>query len=163
MRTTRAPAVSAAAAAAVGLAAPAASAWSDSSNIVAMPSVIARGGQLTVTVDGTSCRTRGSTVSSRAFPTTPLRRASGDTSVARPIINRDAEPGSNDTVHCGEGPTLTRPAAFTVIRGGVRGGPGGSTGTGAGKADMAIGGGMVGAAVVGGGVFGLRRRAENKF
>jgi len=163
MRTTRALAVSAVAVAAVGLAAPAASAWSDPSNIVAMPSVIARGGQLTVTVDGTSCQMPGSTVSSPAFPTTPLRRTTGSTSTATPTINRNAQPGAYDiTVHCGEGRTLTRPRAFTVIRGGVRGGLGGSTTTGATPTDMAIGGGLVAAAVVGGGVFWMRRRAESK-
>ncbi|RVU22779.1 hypothetical protein EOT10_20080 [Streptomyces antnestii] len=163
MRTTRALAVSAVAVAAVGLAAPAASAWTDPSNIVAVPSVIVPGGKLTVTVDGTSCQNPRSSVSSPAFPTTPLSRTSGNTSSATPTVNRNAEPGAYDiTVHCGEGRTLTRPNAFTVIRGGVRGGLGGSTTTGATRADMVIGGGLVAAAVVGGGVFWMRRRAESK-
>jgi len=50
---------------------------------------------------------------------------------------------------------------FTVI-GGVRGGLGGSSSTGATPADLAIGGGLVAAALVGGGVFWMRRRSENR-
>ena len=162
MRTTRALAVSAAAVAVVGLAAPAASAWDNPSNIVALPSVIARGGQLTVTVDGSSCTMAGSTVSSSVFPTTPLKTVSGNTSSATVTIDSNASPGSYDiTAKCGEGKSLTRPAAFTVI-GGVRGGLGGSSSTGATPTDMAIGGGLVAAAVVGGGVFWMRRRSEKR-
>ncbi|MEU1037997.1 hypothetical protein ACFYP4_11340 [Streptomyces sp. NPDC005551] len=162
MRTTRALAVSAAAVAVVGLAAPAATAWDSPSNIVAMPSVIARGGQLTITVDGSSCQMPGSTVSSRVFPATPLRHVSGRTSSATVTVDRRAQPGSYDiTARCGEGRTLTRPAAFTVI-GGTRGGLGGSSSAGATPTDMAIGGALVAAAVVGGGVFWMRRRAESQ-
>jgi hypothetical protein len=162
MRTTRALAVSAVAAAVVGLAAPAASAWDSPSNIVAMPSVIARGGQLTVTVDGSSCQMGGSSVSSPVFPTTPLRRVSGNTASATVTIDRNARAGSYDiTARCGENRSLTRPAAFTVI-GGVRGGLGGSSSSGATPTDMAIGGGLVAAAAVGGGVFWMRRKAEKR-
>ncbi|MFD5073776.1 hypothetical protein [Streptomyces sp. NPDC058371] len=162
MRTTRALAVTAVAAAVVGLAAPAASAWDSPSNIVAMPSVIARGGQLTVTVDGSSCHMSGSTISSPVFPTVPLRHVSGNTASATVTIDRNARPGSYDiTAHCGERRSLTRPAAFTVI-GGVRGGLGGSTSSGATPTDMAIGGGLVAAAAVGGGVFWMRRRSEKR-
>ncbi|MFD7714001.1 hypothetical protein ACFV6E_42435 [Streptomyces sp. NPDC059785] len=162
MRTTRALAVSAAAVAALGLAAPAATAWESPSNIVAMPSVIARGGQLTVTVDGSSCQMPGSTVSSPVFRTTPLRHVSGRTSSATVAIDRNARPGSYDiTARCGENRSLTRPAALTVI-GGVRGGLGGSSASGATPTDMAIGGGLVAAAAVGGGVFWMRRRAESR-
>ncbi|MGW5634697.1 hypothetical protein ACWEWQ_07445, partial [Streptomyces sp. NPDC003832] len=67
MRNSRALAVSAAAVAALGFAAPAAVAWDSPSNIVALPSVIARGGQMTITVDG--CRD-GGTATSNAFPST---------------------------------------------------------------------------------------------
>ncbi|WP_369231052.1 hypothetical protein AB5J56_06815 [Streptomyces sp. R21] len=162
MRTTRALAVSAAAVAVVGLAAPAASAWDSPSNIVALPSVIARGGQLTITVDGSSCTMAGSTVSSSVFPTTALTHVSGNTSSAKVTIDSNASPGSYDiTAKCGENRSLTRPAAFTVI-GGVRGGLGGSSSTGATPTDMAIGGGLVAAAVVGGGVFWMRRRSEKR-
>ncbi|MEV3967476.1 hypothetical protein AB0K68_04945 [Streptomyces sp. NPDC050698] len=69
MRNTRALAVAGAAVAAVGLSAPAALAWDTPSNIVALPGVIARGGQLTITVDG--CR-NGGTATSNAFAPTRL-------------------------------------------------------------------------------------------
>jgi hypothetical protein len=162
MRTTRALAAAAVAVAAVGLAAPTATAWTDPTNIVALPSVIARGGQLTVTVDGTACQMAGSTVSSPAFPTTALTSVGGSTSSAKPTVNSNASPGSYSiTVNCGESKTLTRPNAFTVI-GGVRGGLGGSSSTGATPTDMAIGGGLVAAAAVAGGVFWMRRRSEKR-
>lgn len=160
MRSTRALAASAVAVAALGLAAPAAVAWDSPSNIVALPSVIARGGQMTVTVDGCP---RGGTMRSEAFPPTSLSQLNGanETSKGTVIIRHDVSPGSYDiTVDC-SGRTLTRPAAFTVI-GGVRGGLGGSTSSGATPTDMAIGGGLVAAAVVGGGVFWMRRRAERR-
>ncbi|MEU7583217.1 hypothetical protein AB0B50_37210 [Streptomyces sp. NPDC041068] len=163
MRTTRALAVAAAAVGAVGLAAPAASAWADPTNIVAMPSVIPKGGHLTVTVDGTSCQAPGSKITSPAFPDAQLHKIDGgSTSSATAIVHTNATPGAYDiTAHCG-GKTLTRPAAFTVIHGGVRGGIGGSSTSGATSTDMAIGGALVAAAVVGGGVFWMRRRAENR-
>ncbi|MCX5603030.1 hypothetical protein AB0H92_22025 [Streptomyces phaeochromogenes] len=160
MRTNRALAVSAVAFAAVGLAAPTAAAWDNPSNITAMPSVIARGGQLSVTVDG--CPNGGS-MTSTAFPQARLSPTGGnnETSKGTATINSSANPGSYDiTVHC-SGKTLTKPQAFTVI-GGVRGGLGGSSTTGATPADIAIGGGLVGLALIGGGVFWMRRRSENK-
>ncbi|MFF3705932.1 hypothetical protein [Streptomyces phaeochromogenes] len=160
MRTNRALAVSAVAFAAVGLAAPTAAAWDNPSNITAMPSVIARGGQLSVSVDG--CPNGGS-MTSTAFPQARLSPTGGnnETSKGTATINSSANPGSYDiTVHC-SGKTLTKPQAFTVI-GGVRGGLGGSSTTGATPADIAIGGGLVGLALIGGGVFWMRRRSENK-
>ncbi|SBT90238.1 hypothetical protein GA0115233_101680 [Streptomyces sp. DI166] len=160
MRNSRALAVSAAAVAALGLAAPAAVAWDQPSNIVALPSVIARGGQLTITVDG--CR-HGGTATSNAFPTTTLSPVHGanETSKGTATINSNARPGTHDiTVNC-SGKTLTRPAAFTVI-GGVQGGLGGSSTSGATPTDIAIGGGLVTAALVGGGLFWMRRRAEKR-
>ncbi|MFF3846954.1 hypothetical protein [Streptomyces sp. NPDC002328] len=167
MRTTRllrASAVSAAAAAALSMAAPAAVARDgmpiSPSNIVALPSVIARGGQLTVTVDG--CPS-GGTMSSSAFRTANLTPISGARGTAKGIatVNPNAGPGTHGiTVNC-NGRTLTNPAAFTVI-GGVRGGIGGSTSNGATPTDVAIGGGLVAAAVVGGGLFWMRRRAERR-
>ncbi|MFJ5259923.1 hypothetical protein ACIQAC_05540 [Streptomyces sp. NPDC088387] len=160
MRNSRTLAVCAATVAALGLAAPAAVAWDSPSNIVAMPSVIARGGQLTITVDG--CR-RGGTATSDAFRPTTLSPINGanETSKGTATVDTNARAGSFDiTVNC-DGRTLTRPAAFTVI-GGVRGGIGGSTSSGATPTDMAIGGGLVAAAVVGGGVFWMRRRAERR-
>ncbi|MFF1548185.1 hypothetical protein [Streptomyces sp. NPDC058291] len=167
MRTTRvlaASAVSAAAVAALGLAAPVAVARdgmdANPSNIVVLPSVIARGGQLTVTVDG--C-TGGGFMTSPAFGRASLTPINGANRTARgtATVNANARPGTYDiTVGC-SGRTLTRPAAFTVI-GGVRGGLGGSADTGATPTDMAIGGGLVAAAVLAGGLFWMRRRAERR-
>lgn len=161
MRNSRALAVSATAVAALGLAAPAAVAWDSPSNIVALPSVIARGGQLTVTVDG--CRD-GGTMTSDAFPSTrltPVPGAGNEQARGTATINTNASPGSHDiTVTC-SGRSLTKPGAFTVI-GGVQGGLGGSSTTGATPTDMAIGGGLVAAAAVGGGLFWMRRRAGNR-
>ncbi|MET7657078.1 MULTISPECIES: hypothetical protein [unclassified Streptomyces] len=167
MRITRvlaASAVSAAAVASLGFTAPAAVArdgmGANPSNIMALPAVIARGGQLTVTVDG--CPS-GGTMTSAAFPQTNLTPINGANQTAKgtATINDNARAGAYDiTVNC-SGRTLTRPAAFTVI-GGVRGGLGGSTTTGATPTDMAIGGGLVTAALVGGGLFWMRRRAERR-
>ncbi|GHF01520.1 hypothetical protein GCM10018785_75130 [Streptomyces longispororuber] len=160
MRNSRALAAVVAAGAVVGLAAPTATAWTGPSNIVAMPSVIARGGQLTVTVD--SCEAPG-TVESPAFPKTHLNAIpGGNTSSATVTVHHHARPGAYDiTAHC-NGKPLTRPHAFTVIHGAARGGLGGSSSSGATSTDMAIGGALVTAALVGGGLFWMRRRAENK-
>ncbi|MBR8638362.1 hypothetical protein KEF29_01220 [Streptomyces tuirus] len=160
MPDTRALAVAGAAVAALGLSAPAAVAWDSPSNIVALPSVIARGGQLTITVDG--CR-NGGTATSNAFSPTKLSpvRGTNHTAKGTATINNNARPGPYDiTVTC-DGRRLTKPHAFSVI-GGVRGGIGGSSTTGATPTDIAIGGGLVAAAVVGGGVFWMRRRAERR-
>ncbi|MGV9291132.1 hypothetical protein [Streptomyces sp. NPDC003719] len=163
MRNFRALAAAAAAVAVLGPAAPAATAGGDHntpSNIVALPSVVARGGELTVTVDGCP---QGGTMTSSAFGRahlTPVRGAN-ETSRGTATIRDEARPGSYDiTVNC-SGRTLTRPAAFTVI-GGVRGGLGGSSSNGATPTDIAIGGGLVAAAVTGGGLFWLRRRSERR-
>jgi LPXTG-motif cell wall-anchored protein len=161
MLSTRALAVSATAVAALGLTAPQAVAWDSSSNIVAMPSVIARGGQLTVTVDGCP---KGGTMESKAFPQAKLSpiKVGSETSKGTATVNRSATPGAYDiTVHCDDKPGLTKAAAFTVI-GGVRGGLGGGSSSGATPTDMAIGGTLVGLALAGGGVFWLRRRSESK-
>ncbi|MBT2416491.1 hypothetical protein J7F01_27105 [Streptomyces sp. ISL-22] len=161
MRTTRALAAAATAVAALGLAAPAAVARDGMlgpSNIVALPSVIARGGQLTITVDGCP---HGGTATSDAFGSTPLTPVGGSTAKGTATVSRHARPGAHSiTVNC-SGRTLTNPNAFTVI-GGVRGGLGGSSSTGATPTDMAIGGGLIAVAVIGGGVFWMRRRAEKR-
>ncbi|MFI2643946.1 hypothetical protein [Streptomyces sp. NPDC018610] len=126
-------------------------------NITALPAAIARGGRLTITVDG--CR-NGGTASSPAFLPAPLRPVDAASEAARgiAIVRPDARPGTYDiTANCAGRP-LTRPAAFTVV-GGVNGGVGGGTTTGATKADLAVGGGLMAAGVLGGGVFLLRRRS----
>ncbi|MEW2116263.1 hypothetical protein AB0945_13950 [Streptomyces sp. NPDC005474] len=161
MRTTRALVVAAATAAAVGLAAPAASAWDQPSSVTAAPSVIAPGGQLVLTANGSACTMAGSTISSNAFPTTRFRSMDGRTATATVTVNANATPGSYSvTTNC-ENQTRSFNSVFTVI-GGVRGGLGGSSSTGATPADLAIGGGLVAAALVGGGVFWMRRRSENR-
>ncbi|MGW7203381.1 hypothetical protein [Streptomyces sp. NPDC054837] len=169
MRTTRALAASVAAVAALGLAAPVAVARDgmpggsgsavSPSNIVALPSVIARGGQLTITVDNCA---NGGTATSPAF-TAPVTLTPGNPARGTATVSSTANPGLYSiTVNCtgGRNP-LTRDDAFTVI-GGVRGGLGGSSSNGATPTDMAIGGGLVAAAAVGGGVFWMRRRSEKR-
>ncbi|MFE0356033.1 hypothetical protein ACFW20_09820 [Streptomyces nigra] len=161
MRTTRTLAAAATAVVALGVAAPAAVArdgMPGPSNIRALPSVIARGGQLTITVDG--CHS-GGTATSDAFRPTTLSPTGGGTARGTATVDHKARPGSHSiTVNCG-GRTLTNPAAFTVV-GGVRGGLGGSSSTGATPTDMAIGGGLIAAALAGGGLFWMRRRAERQ-
>lgn len=161
MRTTRALAASAAAVAALGFAAPTAAAWNDPTSVTAQPSVIARGGQLVLTVKGEACTAANSTISSAAFPTTKLRSMGGDTATATVTVNANATPGAQSvTTNC-DGRQRTFNNVFTVI-GGVRGGIGGSSTSGATPADIAIGGGLVAVALIGGGVFWMRRRSENK-
>src|SRR5690606_39461670 len=110
-RSSRALAAAGAAVAVLGLGAPAAVAdapvtVSDGggvpspSNITAMPSVIARGGQLAITVDGCP---NGGHATSHAFPRTNLTPVSGQRGTSRgtATINSDARPGPYDiTVHC---------------------------------------------------------------
>ncbi|GAA2299954.1 hypothetical protein OKJ48_20650 [Streptomyces kunmingensis] len=162
MRTTRALTVSAVVAAAVGLAAPAASAWTGPSTITAGPGAVPRGGQLTVTVDGATCRS-GGTATSDAFGTADFRAVpGGGAAKATATVHGAAGPGAHDiSVHC-QGATVTRPAAFTVVHGGVRGGLGGTREPRASSTDTVIGGVLVASSLIGGGVFWLRRRAENK-
>ncbi|NUR42343.1 MAG: hypothetical protein HOV73_19865 [Streptomyces sp.] len=160
MRTTRALAASAAAVAALGLAAPAAVAdgMNTPSNVTALPSAIARGGQLTITVN--NCSTPA-TASSDAFQTVTLTSGTGGLATGTARVDNNARQGSHSiTVTCRNG-VMTNPNAFTVI-GAVRGGLGGSSATGATPTDMAIGGGLVAAAVIGGGVFWMRRRSEKR-
>lgn len=162
MRTTRALATSAAAVALVGIAAPTATAWEQPTSVAATPNAVARGGQIALTVSGgNACATMGSTISSNAFPTTNLTSRDGRTATATVRINANANPGAYDVVtHC-EGQRKKFEHVFTVI-GGVRGGLGGSSSTGATPTDIAIGGGLVAAALIGGGLFWMRRRSENK-
>ncbi|MGY1495971.1 hypothetical protein ACW4TU_04990 [Streptomyces sp. QTS52] len=161
MRTTRALVVSAATAAAVGLAAPAASAWDQPSSVTAAPSVIAAGGQLVLTVDGSACTRANSTISSNAFPRTTLVPRGTNSATATVTVNSNASAGSYSVTTTCEGRPQAFSGVFTVI-GGVRGGLGGSSSTGATPTDMAIGGGLVAAALVGGGVFWMRRRSESR-
>lgn len=162
MRTSRALAASAAAVALVGIAAPTATAWDQPTSVAAAPNVIARGGQLVLTVTGgDACAATGSTISSNAFETTNLRSIDGSTATATVRVNSNASPGSYSvTTNC-EGRRKTFNDVFTVV-GGVRGGLGGSSSSGATPTDIAIGGGLVTAAVIGGGLFWMRRRSESR-
>ncbi|MFI9600123.1 hypothetical protein ACIHCX_09625 [Streptomyces sp. NPDC052043] len=122
--------------------------------------MIARGGQLVVTIDG--CR-EGGTMSSHVFSQAMLRPYDGAGEHARGVvtIRDDARPGTYDlTVDC-DGRRMTQPSAFTVV-GAVQGGVGGGTTTGATPTDMAIGGGLMAAGVVGGGVLWMRRRSGRR-
>lgn len=160
MRISRSLAVSAAAVAALGVAAPTAAAWDQPTTVTATPNVIARGGQLTLTVNGSACTVANSTVSSSAFPTTRLTSMGGNSATAKVTVNSTATAGAYSVTTRCEGQNKTFNSVFTVI-GGVRGGLGGSSTTGATPTDMAIGGGLVLAALVGGGVFWMRRRSES--
>ncbi|MFE9899817.1 hypothetical protein [Streptomyces achromogenes] len=122
-------------------------------DIFVTPDVLPAGGRLTIIVNG--CR--GGTASSDAFGTIRLESFRDDTARGVAFVDRDARRGRYSvTVRC-DGRTLTRRDAFTVL-GGVNGGLGGSRTSGATPTDMAIGGGLVATALVGGGAFWLRRR-----
>jgi hypothetical protein len=102
-------------------------------------------------------------MTSDAFPRTELRpiHHSSDRSKGVATIHKDARPGAHHiTVDC-DGKTLTKDNAFTVM-GGAQGGIGGSSSSGATPTDMAIGGGLMGLALVGGAVFWMRRRSESR-
>lgn len=159
MRTIHALAVGLATSAALGLAAPTASAADASPlDVVVTPAAVARGAGLTVAVRAAGCAS--GTVESPAFARTSLRMIDGgDSAQASPVVDGSVAPGRYDVTARCEGRTVTRPAALTVFRGGVRGGVGGSTHH-ASTADMAVGGGLVGAAVLGGAVLWLRRRFQ---
>ncbi|QKW10324.1 hypothetical protein HUT18_31865 [Streptomyces sp. NA04227] len=184
MRTTRVLVASAAVAAAVAFASPALAEESGAevegssqssvegsgqdsvegsshSRVIAVPSVIARGGQLRISVSDPKCAHGMGWVSSKAFEKT-VRLRPGMPATATATIKRDARPGSYDIKATCNGKTVFGPDAFTVIGGGAQGGLGGSTEDGATGADMAVGGGLVAAAAIGGGVFWMRRRAENR-
>ncbi|MHB9755877.1 hypothetical protein ACYBSK_16010 [Streptomyces sp. BYX5S] len=160
-RTIRALAVSALAASALALAAPAATAWTDPAHLKAAQKLVPRGGRVTVTVDGTKCQS-GSTATSDAFGTVRLLNAGGERAGATTTVRDDAGPGAHDvTVHC-QGASLTRPAAFTVVHGGVRGGVGGAAAPGASPTDMVVGSVLITTALVGGAVLWFRGRSGGR-
>ncbi|MFJ9870638.1 hypothetical protein [Streptomyces sp. NPDC101165] len=149
-------------------------------NIVVSPTVLPKdGGRLAITVD--NCR--GGTASSPAFPTVQLSPIGNDTARGVATVPFGTPSGTYEiTVNC-NGRTLSRPAAFTVGSGGkagsgggnvglsgghtafgaVQAGFGGSVTSGATPTDMAIGGGLVASAVIGGGMSLMRRRPERMF
>ncbi|MBT2443818.1 hypothetical protein J7E93_27715 [Streptomyces sp. ISL-36] len=170
MRAARTLAVAATAFAAVGLAAPLAAATNGPSSVTVGSSVVQRGGDdsnsvtvtpfavhqgstLTITVRGCS----GGTVSSAAFPTTTLSANSNNVSSAVVRIHNNATLGQHTlTVHCNNSNrVLTQ--QFRVLAGqGSQGGIGGSLAPS--STEMAVGGSLVAAAALGGGLFIARRR-----
>ncbi|MBC9713817.1 hypothetical protein H9Y04_14695 [Streptomyces sp. TRM66268-LWL] len=160
MRTTRALAALGAAGALLVVTAPSAGAW-DASTISVDPTVAGRGTHVAVNVVAPEC-SGGGTVYSSAFEhgSAPLSGTSNG-GHANPKISHTASFGRHDvTVHC-RGSQVTKAQALTVI-GPAHGGTGGSVNAGATSTDIAIGTGLVAAAVAGGGMFWLRRRGESK-
>ncbi|AVZ76644.1 hypothetical protein SLUN_34970 [Streptomyces lunaelactis] len=160
MRASRALAVAAAACVAVGLSAPLAAAGGDNNqntgpiNISVNPQAVHPGGILTITVQGCN---RGGTVSSSVFPTTNLSGNQGGRATATARVNDNATPGQYHlSVRCNDNPQVAT-QQFTVLPArGAQGGLGGSVGPS--STEMALGGGLVAAAAVGGTLFIARRR-----
>ncbi|MEU6944472.1 MULTISPECIES: hypothetical protein [unclassified Streptomyces] len=172
MRAARTLAVTATAFAAVGLAAPLAAAThgpdhlavsaahqvdrgGDGANSVTVsPQAVHQGGILTISVR--NCP--GGRVTSNAFPTVTLSGNVNGVSTATARIHDHATPGQyNLAVQCG-GRTLTQ--TFRVLAGqGAQGGLGGSLAPS--STEMAVGGSLVAAAALGGGLFIARRRMSS--
>ncbi|MFI8961779.1 hypothetical protein ACIGO8_06650 [Streptomyces sp. NPDC053493] len=168
MRAARTLAVTATAFAALGLAAPLATATNEPGNVSAdavqvqrggdntngvtvSPFAVHQGGLLTITARGCA----GGTVTSDAFTTTNLTGSTNGLSTATVRIFNNATPGQHTlTVTC-DG--RTRTASFRVLAGqGAAGGLGGSLAPS--STEMAVGGSLVAAAALGGGLFVARRR-----
>ncbi|SDJ46404.1 hypothetical protein [Streptomyces indicus] len=161
MRTTRALAALGIAGAFVGLAAPTAGAW-DSSTISVDPTVAGRGAHVAVNVSAHECKGGGTVYSSAIEHGSATLTGTSNGAHANVKVSHNASYGRHDvTVHCGSAGSITKPQALTVI-GPSQGGSGGSITSGATSTDIAIGTGLVTAAVAGGGVFWLRRRGESK-
>lgn len=180
MRAARTLAVTATAFAAVGLAAPLAAAHGPSNlavghyqvdqggdgrggdgrggdganSVTVSPFAVHQGATLTITVRGCA----GGTVSSNAFPTVTLSGNVNGVSTATARIHNNATPGQyNLAVQCGNR-TLTQ--TFRVLAGqGALGGIGGSLAPS--STEMAVGGSLVAAAALGGGLFIARRRMSS--
>ncbi|MET9951836.1 hypothetical protein ABZ135_09855 [Streptomyces sp. NPDC006339] len=169
MRAARTLAVTATAFAALGLAAPLATATNGPSSVTVgsssvqrggdgfhvnvMPSAVHQGSTLTITVKGCA----GGTVTSAAFPTVSLSAPFGGVSSAVARVYNHATPGEHTlTVHC-TSPSRVLTQRFRVLAGqGTTGGLGGSLAPS--STEMAVGGSLVAAAALGGGLFVVRRR-----
>ncbi|MFF5970603.1 hypothetical protein ACFY7C_03650 [Streptomyces sp. NPDC012769] len=169
MRAARTLAVTATAFAALGLAAPLATATHGPSSVTVGSSAVQRGGDgihvnvipsavhqgstLTITVKGCAA----GTVSSAAFPTVTLSAPFGGVSSAVARIHNHATPGEHVlTVNC-TSPSRVVNQRFRVLAGqGTTGGLGGSLAPSA--TEMAVGGSLVAATALGGGLFIARRR-----
>ncbi|MEV4946802.1 hypothetical protein [Streptomyces sp. NPDC053755] len=171
MRAARTLAVAATAIAAAGLAAPLAAATNGpgsvtlgssvvqrggdgSSNVTVTPFAVHQGSTLTITVRGCS---GGGTVSSAAFPTTTLSANHDGVSSAVARIHNNAPLGQQTlTVRCNNNNRVFT-QQFRVLAGqGAQGGIGGSLAPS--STEMALGGSLVAAAALGGGLFIARRR-----
>ncbi|WP_086830650.1 hypothetical protein [Streptomyces sp. NRRL B-24572] len=169
MRAARTLAVTATALAAFGLATPLATATNGPSSVTVSSFQVERGGDnsngvtvspfavhqgalLTITVRGCP----GGTVTSNAFATTTLPAPVNGVSTVTVRIFNNATPGQyNLAVQCNNGRTLTQ--SFRVLAGqGAQGGLGGSMAPS--STEMAVGGSLVAAAALGGGLFIARRR-----
>ncbi|MFB7587157.1 hypothetical protein [Streptomyces sp. NPDC056169] len=154
MRAARTLAVAATAFAAVGLAAPLAAATNGPSNVQVNPFEVHAGSTLTITARGCG---HGGTVTSNAFPETNLSVNSNGLSSAIARVHNNATPGSyNLAVKCSDNSAVVT-APFRVLPGrGAQGGLGGSLAPT--STEMAVGGSLVAAAALGGGLFIARRR-----
>ncbi|MEU6879023.1 hypothetical protein [Streptomyces sp. NPDC046712] len=124
-----------------------------SRNVTVTPFAVHQGSTLTITVRGCAA----GTVSSAAFPTVALSAPSGGVSSAVARIHNNATLGEHTlTVNC-TSPNQTFTQRFRVLAGtGAQGGIGGSLAPS--STEMAIGGSLVAAAALGGGLFIARRR-----
>ncbi|MFF9148633.1 hypothetical protein ACF1BN_27640 [Streptomyces sp. NPDC014861] len=154
MRAARTLAVTATAFAAVALAAPLSVATSGPSDVSVNPYDVHAGSTLTITAKGCG---HGGTVTSNAFPETNLSVNSNGLSSAIARVYNHATPGNyNLAVRCSDNRRVVT-APFRVLAGrGAQGGLGGSLAPS--STEMAVGGSLVAAAALGGGVFVLRRR-----
>ncbi|MFJ4873113.1 hypothetical protein [Streptomyces sp. NPDC088757] len=112
------------------------------------------GSTLTITARGCN---RGGTVTSNAFPETTLSGNNNGVSTAVARVYNHATPGNyNLAVRC-NGSNSVATQSFRVLSGrGAQGGLGGSLAPS--SAEMAVGGSLVAAAALGGGLFIARRR-----
>ncbi|MDJ0465319.1 hypothetical protein [Streptomyces sp. H27-C3] len=155
MRASRAFAVTAAACAAVALAAPTAAATNGPSNVTVNPYSVHQGSTMQVSAAGCG---HGGMVTSNAFPQAHL--SAGATGYATARIKHNATPGHyNLAVKCNDN-SMVSTHQFTVLAGrGAQGGLGGSVGPS--DTEMAVGAGLVATAALGGGLFIARRRRLN--
>ncbi|MER8232881.1 hypothetical protein [Streptomyces sp. NPDC094049] len=154
MRAARTLAVTATAFAAVALAAPLAAATNGPRDVTVNPFDVHAGSTITITAKGCG---HGGTVTSNAFPETNLSVNSNGLSSAIARVHDRATPGSyNLAVKCRDNSSVVT-HSFRVLPGrGAQGGLGGSLAPS--STEMAVGGGLVATAALGGGLFIARRR-----
>ncbi|MEV8309267.1 hypothetical protein AB0P36_18430 [Streptomyces flavidovirens] len=158
MRASRACLATAAACAAVGLAAPIATATNGPTNVNVNPYRVHQGAVLTISASGCG---HGGTVTSHVFQRPAHLPASDTTSYATAKIRHNATPGNYHlAVKCNDNPRM-KTHQFTVVAGrGAHGGIGGSAGPS--DTEMKVGAGLVAVAAIGGGLFIARRRRLNR-